>query len=117
PPVRGVQVPLLPLKAAALGALRSRDAVRSPSGALRFVTRLPRPEAPEASSLGAAVLLPPAGPPAPASAARRPPAASGARRPPHVLLDTAAHAIGTEPLVVGTAPPSGARGLRLEGET
>jgi len=54
------------------------------------------------------VLLPPA---------RRPAPASGGRRPTHVLLDTAAHAIGTEPLVVGTAPPSGARGLRLEGET
>jgi pSer/pThr/pTyr-binding forkhead associated (FHA) protein len=34
-----------------------------------------------------------------------------------VLHDTAAHAIGAEPLVVGTAPPSGARSLRLEGET
>jgi FHA domain-containing protein len=106
--VRGVEVAILPVQAAALGALRARDAVRSQPGALRFVTRLPRPEAPEASSLGAAVLLPPA---------RRPAAASGGRRPTHVLLDTAAHAIGTEPLVVGTAPPSGARGLRLEGET
>jgi predicted component of type VI protein secretion system len=34
-----------------------------------------------------------------------------------VLIDTAAHAIGGEPLVVGTAPPAGARGLRLEGAT
>jgi hypothetical protein len=106
--VRGVEVALLPVQAAALGALRSRDAVRSQPGALRFVTRLPRPEAPEASSLGAAVLLPPAPRTAPVS---------GGRRPTHVLFATAAHAIGAEPLVVGTAPPSGARGLRLEGET
>jgi hypothetical protein len=106
--VRGVEVALLPVQAAALGALRSRDAIRSRPGALAFVTRLPRPEAPEASSLGAAVLLPPAPRPAPAGSGRR---------PTHVLFATAAHAIGAEPLVVGTAPPSGARGLRLEGET
>jgi hypothetical protein len=106
--VRGVEVSLLPVQAAALGALRSREAVRSQPGALRFVTRLPRPEAPEASSLGAAVRLPPAPRPAPARSAHR---------PTHVLHDTAAHAIGAEPLVVGTAPPSGARSLRLEGET
>jgi hypothetical protein len=106
--VRGVEVSLLPVQSAALGALRSRGALVSQAGALRFVTRLPRPESPEASSLGAAVLLPPAPRPAPAGSGRR---------PTHVLLNTAAHAIGAEPLVVGTAPPSGARGLRLEGET
>jgi len=106
--VRGVEVALLPVQAAALGVLRCRDTVRSQPGALRFVTRLPRPEAPEASSLGAAVLLPPV--------LRQEPVRGG-RRPTHVLLDTAAHAIGAEPLVVGTAPPSGARGLRLTGET
>jgi hypothetical protein len=53
-------------------------------------------------------LLPPAPKPAPA--------ASG-RRPTHLLLDNVAHAITSEPLVVGTAPPAGARRLPLGGET
>jgi FHA domain len=106
--VRGVELSLLPAQSAALGALRVSEAVRSQPDSLRFVTRLPRPEAPEAASLGAAVLVPPA--------PRNAPARSG-RRPTHVLFATAAHAIGGEPLVVGTAPPSGARSLRLEGET
>ena len=106
--VRGVEVALLPVQAAAVGALRARAAVRSQPGALRFVTRLPRPEAPEAQSLGAALLLAPA---------PRPTRAASGRRPTHVLHDTSAHAIGAEPLVVGTAPPAGARSLRLEGET
>jgi hypothetical protein len=106
--VRGVELSLLPAQSAALGALRVREAVRSQPGTLRFVTRLPRPEAPEAASLGAAVLVPPAPRVGPAR---------GGHRPTHVLFATAAHAIGAEPLVVGTAPPAGARSLRLEGET
>ena len=78
--VRGVELSLLPVQSAALGALRCASAVRSQPGALRFVTRLPRPEAPEAASLGAAVLAAArsegrAGPQRPASDARalRPP--------------------------------------------
>jgi len=106
--VRGVEVALLPVHAAAAGALRGKDAVRSSPGALRFVTRLPRPEAPESSIGGAALLLLP--PPKPV------PAVPG-RRPTHLLLGTVAHAITAEPLVVGTAPPVGARRLPLHGET
>jgi len=106
--VRGVEVALLGVHAAAAGALRAKDRVRSAPGALRRVTRLPRPEAPDASSFGAAVLLPPTPRPAPL--------ASG-RRPTHLLLDNVAHAITAEPLVVGTAPPAGGRRLPLAGET
>jgi hypothetical protein len=107
--IRGVEVALLPLQAAAAGALRERAAVRSPAGGLRFVTRLPRPEAPEGTVGGEAVLLPPR----PAAT----PLASSGRRPTHVLLGCEARAITPEPLVLGTAPPEGARALRLEGET
>ena len=106
--VRGVELALLGVHAAAAGALRARDQVRSAPGALRRVTRLARPEAPEASSFGAAVLLPPA--------ARAAPVSSG-RRPTHLLLENVAHPITAEPLVVGTAPPKGARRLQLGGET
>ena len=83
--------------------------MRSPAGALRFVTRLPRPEAPEGTIGGAAVILPPPAKPVPAP--------GPGRRPTHVLLGSVARAITPEPLVVGTAPPLGARALRLEGET
>ena len=111
--VRGVEVAFLPVQAAAAGALRESEAVRSPAGALRLVTRLPRrtEKASEGSFGGAAVILPDAAQATPAPPARAP------RRPTHVLLGKAARAIGSEPLVVGTAPPGGARGLRLEGET
>jgi hypothetical protein len=106
--VRGVELAVLPVQAAALGALRAQGELRSPPEALRFVTRLSRPEAPEGSSVGGAMLI--SRPPRPASV-------GGGRRPTHVLLDSAAHAIGAEPLVVGTAPPAAARGLRLTGQT
>jgi hypothetical protein len=107
--VRGVEVVLLPVQAAAAGALRERDAIRSPRGAVRFVTQLPRPEAPEGTVGGAALVLPPVAKPLP-------PRDLG-RRPTHVLLGPVARAITEEPLVVGTAPPSPGRSLRLEGET
>jgi hypothetical protein len=106
--VRGVEVALLPVHAAAAGALRAKDRVRSAPGALRLVTRLPRPDVPEGSAGGAAVLLPPPAKPVPAPLGRR---------PTHLLLDNVAHAITAEPLVVGTAPPAGARRLSLGGET
>ncbi len=107
--IRGVEIALLPVHAAAAGALRERGTVRSPAGALRFVTRLPRPEEPEGTVGGQAVILPP-------RLAVTPVAGSG-RRPTHVLLGSEARAITAEPLVLGTAPPEGARGLRLSGET
>ena len=37
--------------------------------------------------------------------------------PTHLLLGHLARPLGAEPLVVGSAPPADARGLRLEGET
>jgi hypothetical protein len=107
--VRGVEVVLLPVQAAAAGALRGRDAVRSSDGAVHFVTRLPRPADPEGTVGGAAVILP-------AVAKPHPPGDPG-RRPTHVLLGPVARAITEEPLVLGTAPPSPGRSLRLEGET
>ncbi len=107
--VRGVEVVLLPVQAAAAGALREKDAVRSPAGAIRLVTHLPHPQAPEGTVGGAAVILPPVAKPLP-------PRDPG-RRPTHVLLGPVARAITEEPLVVGTAPPSPGRALRLEGET
>jgi hypothetical protein len=107
--VRGVEVVLLPVHAAAAGALRERDAIRSPDGAFRLVTRLPRHDAPEGTVGGAAVILPPVAKPFP-------PRDPG-RRPTHLLLGPVARAISGEPLVVGTAPSSLGRFLRLEGET
>jgi hypothetical protein len=107
--VRGVEAVLLPVQAAAAGALRERDSVRSPGGAMRLATQLPRPRAPEGTVGGAAVILPPVAKPLP-------PRDPG-RRPTHVLLGPVARAITEEPLVLGTAPPSQGRSLRLEGET
>ena len=109
--MRGVEVVLLPVQAAAAGALRERDAVRSPAGALRFVTRLPRPRAPE-GTVGGARGDPPAARRSPA------PAPGPGRRPTHVLLGSVARAITEEPLVVGHgASLRAGRALRLEGET
>jgi hypothetical protein len=102
--VRGLEVAVLPVEAAAAGALRELEAVRSPAGAVRLVTRLARPAAPGG---GLALVRP--GTTAPARPA--------GRRPTHVLLGPVAHAITEAPLVVGTAPPPAGRALRLEGET
>jgi hypothetical protein len=107
--VRGVEVVLLPAQAAAAGALRERDAIRSPAGALRLVTRLPRPRAPDGTIGGGAVIVPPRARPAPATGT--------APRPTHVLLGFTARAITGEPLVLGTAPPATGRWVRVEGET
>jgi hypothetical protein len=107
--IRGVEVVLLPVQVPAAGALRERDAIRSPAGAVRFVTQLPRPPAPDGTVGGAAVILPPV--------AKPPPPRDPGRRPTHVLLGPVARAITEEPLVVGTAPPSPGRSWRLEGET
>jgi hypothetical protein len=109
--IRGVEIVLLPVQAAATGALRERLAVRSTAGAVRFVTRLPRAQEPEGTVGGQAVIVPPR-----AAAARAPLPGSG-RRATHVLLGFEARAITAEPLVVGTAPPEGGRALRLSGET
>jgi hypothetical protein len=107
--IRGVEVEMLSAQAAAVGGLRQRAAIRSPGGALRLVTRLPRPEGPKKAAVSEAAVIPPT----PSEAV---PAARSGRRPTHVLVDSVARAITSEPLVVGTAPAVGARGLRLEGE-
>jgi hypothetical protein len=107
--MRNSEVVLVPPQAAAAGALRERDALRAGKEGLRFVTRLPRRErGADDGSVGGAVLLKP--PPVPA-----PPTETG--RPTHVLLGHRACALTAQPLVVGTAPPEDARGLRLDGET
>jgi hypothetical protein len=106
--VRGVEVALLPEQAAAVGALRAREALRGPGASLRYATRLPRPEAPLSTDSDAAMLLP--APP------RLAPAPASARTPTHLLLGSVAHPITPEPLVVGTAPVTGSRCLRIEGE-
>jgi hypothetical protein len=107
--MRNSDVVLVPPQAAAAGALREREALRAGREGLRFVTRLRRGEGgTEDGSVGGGVLLKP--PPVPA-----PPVDT--RRPTHVLLGHRARSLTPQPLVVGTAPPEDARGLRLEGET
>jgi hypothetical protein len=108
--IRGVDVALLPVQAAAAGALRERASIRSGAGRVRFLTRLPRPEAPSGTVGEEAVLVPPRRPLAP-------PPPPGGRRPTHVLLGHEARAITAEPLVLGTAPAEGTRAMRLLGET
>ena len=107
--MRGADVALVAEQAAAAGALRERETLRGSDGELLFVTRLPRPE-PGDASLGGAILRPP---PIEASL----PSAEPTGRPTHLLLEHRARSLGAEPLIVGTAPPADARGLRLEGET
>jgi hypothetical protein len=108
--IRGVELALLPVQAAAAGALRERLAVRSTAGAVRFLTRLPRAAEPEGTVGGQAVMVAPR-PAAPDHAGAR------GRRATHVLLGCEARAVTAEPLVLGTAPPEGGRSLRLSGET
>jgi len=109
--MRGTEIALVAKQAAAAGALREREALRAQSGELLYVTRLARREPdPEDASLGGAILRPP-------PIESTPPPAGVAGCPTHVLLGTLARSLGPEPLVVGTAPPADARGLRLEGET
>ena len=110
--MRGSGVVLVPEQAAAAGALREREALRAGDGGLRFVTRLARREpSPEDRSVGGgAIIRPPAAEPPPA------PGMPGGR-PTHLLLGHLARPLTVEPLVVGTSPPEGGRGLRLAGET
>ena len=113
--MRGSEVVLVPEQAAAAGALREHETLRAVKGGLRlFVTRLERREPmPEEGSPGVgAVLRPP-----PVASDDVPVPFGGAVRPTHVLLGHRARALTAEPLVVGTAPPEGSRGLRLAGET
>ena len=109
--MRGNEVVLVPEQAAAAGALREREALRPGGEGVRFLTRLARRErSPDDRSVGGGALIrPPAVDPAPPVGTRH--------RPTHLLLGHLARPLTAEALVVGTAPPEGSRGLRLDGET
>ncbi|HEY7513672.1 MAG TPA: FHA domain-containing protein, partial [Vicinamibacteria bacterium] len=91
--IRGVTVVELGPEAATSGALLHRERLRRAEEALPFVTRLP-------SGL----------------AGKERPPSSGQLRPTHVVFEGIAHPLGPE-LAVGSAPPAGLRGLRLQGDT
>jgi hypothetical protein len=111
--MRGSEVALVPEPAAAVGALSARERLRAVKGGHRlFVTRLEGRPHDERISHAAATRPPGPGPSIPVSE----PVGAGPR-PTHVLLGNRARAVTEEPLVVGTAPPQGARGFRLAGET
>lgn len=86
--------------AAPSGALEHRAAVRHAGDALPFVTRLPSGLAHEKRS-----------PPAHGRAAAGAPPAT------HVLVEGTAHRIDAAGLALGTAPPTGMRGVVLRGDT
>jgi len=103
--VGDTEVIVLPEGAAADGAVRHADAIRSTGEAVSFVTRLPvegvvpqdRPSAP----------VPP----------RPSPNRARGRLPTHLLHDSAAFPIVSEPLVLGVAVPAGRRAINLTGRT
>jgi FHA domain len=110
--LRGAQIRLIPEHAAAAGALRERAGIPASEGFV-FVTRLARPErTAEEGTLGGGALVRP-----PAPVVERPVPIVGVRRPTHLLFGHRARVLTADPLVVGTAPPDGARALRLEGDT
>jgi hypothetical protein len=111
--MRGSEVALVPEPAAAAGALNARERLHAVKGGRRlFVTRLERSHgdqaAPDAGAIHRRAPTLPSSVPGPIG---------GGTRPTHVLLGHRARALTDDPLVVGTAPPEGARGLRLAGET
>lgn len=102
--IGGVSVVLLPEAAAARGALRAREQIRSDGEALPLVSRLRR----DVAEQGDDHLSPP--PPEPSREAP-------GEAPSHVLHGATAHAITEAPLSIGTAVPEGERGLSMGGET
>jgi hypothetical protein len=103
--VGDTDVVVLPEGAAAAGAVRHADAIRSTGEAVSFVTRLPvegvvprdRPRVPV--------------PPRPSPTRER------GRSPTHLLHESAAFPISSEPLVIGIAVPAGRRAVNLTGRT
>jgi len=98
------RVLVLPETASCMGALISKDRIRSAGAELSFVTRLPvraglassiSPVEPE-DGRGAEAVAPP-------------------RRPTHLLLDGEAHRISDEPLLLGLAIPADERGINIDG--
>ena len=102
-----VEVISLPAAAAAMGALKMKDAIRSASDrdeALPFITRLPLD------------LSPPKGKPGEYEPRRRwapLPIEGGFDLPTHVLCDGLAHAITSRPLVLGSEVPADGQGIDL----
>ena len=106
---RDLDVAVLPVGAAASGALAMRDRIpsRREDGELTFVTSL-RFEDVRAKAGGVS---------APMDAAMQGPEPSKAKpRPTHVVVDGIAHRITPEPFVLGAGIPEGSRGLDLGGE-
>ncbi len=101
----------LPPGAAAAGALDAADAIGGGGAAMTFVTRLPSPVPPEASTAAPEAEPKVAGSPAAGS----PAAARPARPATHLLHDGLAYAIGDEPFLLGSALPKSHRGLELAG--
>ena len=105
-----VEVISLPAAAAAMGALKMKDAIRSASSqgdqgeALPFITRLPLEPSPPKGKPGE---------PEPRRRWAPPPIEGGFDLPTHVLCDGLAHAITSHPLVLGSEMPADARGIDL----
>ncbi len=83
---------VLPPGAAARGALRQHEWIKSPAGEVRFVVQLPRATA-DSRPTGPTPIAPP-------------------RSPTHLLYEGTAYPIGAE-LAVGRALPEGVRGIRV----
>ncbi len=105
--VSDVEVISLPAGAAAMGALKMKDAIRSASDrgeTLPFITRLPLDTSPPKGTPGE---------PEPRRRWAPPPIEGGFAPPTHVLCDGLAHAITSRPLVLGSDIPADGRGVDL----
>jgi hypothetical protein len=103
--VADTEVVVLPEGAAADGAVRHAEAIRSRGEAVSFVTRLPVEKAVRRDR------------PGPTPSPRRSPRHERGRPPTHLLHDSAAYPIRPEPLVLGIAVPAGSRAINLTGPT
>lgn len=103
--IADAEIVALPRAAAASGALRHVEFVRSPGEAVPYVTRFALEETAPRSGADA---------PRPPVTGRRVTRKAG---PTHVVHDGTAHRITDRPFVVGTAVPAGARGLALADTT
>lgn len=95
----------LPSAAAAEGALRHLEPIRSPGEALSYITRL---------TLAGDTTGPDLAGPRPPSVRERP---RGTALPTHLVHDGRAYPVTELPFFVGTAVPEGRRGLELGGQT
>ncbi len=95
--IRDCEIEVLPVGAAALGALTWESAIRREPGALTLVQRLPVES------------LAPAGTPSPAGTS-----VPAALRPTHLAYRGRAYRIATDPLLVGSSPAGGPRALTVD---